>query len=89
MTWEIATGLIALVGFCVTIGTVLAKLVHTLTRLDVTLGALIEEDRENNIKCKTTAAIYTVSSTSTRSVYTISSAHKRIHQSYIRKGNLF
>ena len=52
MTWEIVLGLIALVGVCITIGTVLAKLVHTLTRLDVTLGALIEEDRENNIKCK-------------------------------------
>jgi hypothetical protein len=47
MTWEIATGIIALVGFLVTIGTMVGKLVHTLTRLDITLKALIAEDKAN------------------------------------------
>ncbi|HHW25578.1 MAG TPA: hypothetical protein PK778_09050 [Bacillota bacterium] len=51
MTWEIVAGLLTLCGTMVTLGTVLAKLVKTLTRLDVTLAALeraVGEDRRKN-----------------------------------------
>ena len=37
MTWEIVVGIIALVGFVVSIGTLLFKLSSILTRLDVTV----------------------------------------------------
>ena len=40
MTWEIVAGLLTLCGTMVTLGTVLAKLVKTLTKLDVTLVSL-------------------------------------------------
>ncbi len=52
MTWEIVLGIIAMCGAGVTLGGVLAKLVHTLTRLDVTLASLdksVGEDRQMNI----------------------------------------
>lgn len=51
MTWEIVVGLIALIGCAISLGGVLAKLVKTLTRLDVTLTALdksVGEDRRVN-----------------------------------------
>jgi hypothetical protein len=51
MTWEIIAGLIALCGAAVSLGTVLARLVRTLTRLDITLTALdksVGEDRRIN-----------------------------------------
>ena len=51
MTWEIVVGLIALIGCAISLGGVLAKLVKTLTRLDVTLTALdksVGEDRRIN-----------------------------------------
>jgi hypothetical protein len=51
MTWEIVAGLIAICGAAVSLGTVLARLVRTLTRLDVTLATLdktIGEDRRIN-----------------------------------------
>lgn len=40
MTWEIVVGLITLCGVAVSLGTVLAKLVRALTRLEVTISAL-------------------------------------------------
>ena len=40
MTWEIVVGLIALCGVAVSLGTVLAKLVRALTRLEVTISTL-------------------------------------------------
>ena len=40
MTWEIIAGLIALCGAAVSLGTVLAKLVRALTRLEVTISTL-------------------------------------------------
>jgi hypothetical protein len=52
MTWEIVVGIIALVGFLTTIGTMVGKLVHTLTRLDLTLKALIAEDKANAERSK-------------------------------------
>ena len=51
MSWEIVLGIIALCGAGVTLGGVLAKLIHTLTRLDVTLTALdktVGEDKSAN-----------------------------------------
>lgn len=53
MTWEIVTGLIVIVGALVSLGTVLAKLIKTLTTLDVTLKNLqenINKDSESNSK---------------------------------------
>lgn len=50
MTWEIAVGVIALVGFVVSIGTLLFKLSAVLTRLDVTvkdMQAANATDRKN------------------------------------------
>lgn len=52
MTWEIVVGIIALVGFLITIGTMVGKLVQTLTRLDFTLKALVAEDKANAEKSK-------------------------------------
>lgn len=40
MTWEIVAGLIALCGVAVSLGSVLAKLVRALTRLEITISAL-------------------------------------------------
>jgi len=40
MTWEIVVGLITLCGIAVSLGTVLAKLVRALTRLEVTISTL-------------------------------------------------
>lgn len=60
MTWEIIASLIVIVGCLVSLGTVLARLVGTLTRLDVTLAALdkaVREDRDSNTK--THERIYT------------------------------
>lgn len=37
MTWEIIAGLIIITGCLISLGTILTKLVATLTRLDVTL----------------------------------------------------
>lgn len=51
MTWEIVAGLIALCGTAISLGGVLAKLIRTLTRLDVTLASLerlVNEDRRIN-----------------------------------------
>lgn len=50
MTWEIVVGIIALVGFVVSIGTLLFKLSSVLTRLDVTvkdMQAANAADRKN------------------------------------------
>ncbi len=52
MTWEIVVGIIALVGFLITIGTMVGKLVQTLTRLDITLKALAAEDKANAERSK-------------------------------------
>ncbi len=49
MSWEIVVGIIALVGFVVSIGTLLFKLSSVLTRLDVTvkdMQAANKADRE-------------------------------------------
>ena len=51
MTWEIVVGLLLLIGALIPIGGILAKLVRTLTRLDVTLASLnksVSEDRTKN-----------------------------------------
>jgi len=51
VTWEIVAGLLTLCGTMVTLGTVLAKLVKTLTKLDVTLVSLeqtVADDRRIN-----------------------------------------
>ena len=51
MTWEIVTGIIALVGFVVTITTVTSKQAGILSKLEATLQALnetLEELKENN-----------------------------------------
>lgn len=51
MTWEIVVGLITLVGALVSLGTVLAKLVCVLTRLDDTSKSLknaIEQNEKRN-----------------------------------------
>lgn len=51
MTWEIVTGIIALVGFVVTIATVSSKQSGILAKLEATLNALnetLEELKENN-----------------------------------------
>ena len=51
MTWEIVVGFGILLGALIPIGGILAKLVHTLTRLDVTLASLnksVSEDRTKN-----------------------------------------
>ena len=40
MTWEIAVGLFTLLGMAVSLGTVLAKLVRALTRLELTISTL-------------------------------------------------
>lgn len=52
MTWEIVVGIIALVGFLITIGTMVGKLVQTLTRLDITLKTVVAEDKANAEKSK-------------------------------------
>ena len=51
MTWEILAALITIVGSLVALGTVLAKLVRTLTKLDDTLISLksdVDRLRESN-----------------------------------------
>lgn len=51
MTWEIVTGIIALVGFVVTIATISSKQSGLLAKLEATLNALnetLEELKENN-----------------------------------------
>ena len=51
MTWEIVTGIIALVGFVVTIATFASKQAGVLSKLEATLTALnetLEELKENN-----------------------------------------
>ena len=51
MTWEIVTGIIALVGFVVTIATISSKQSGLLAKLETTLNALnetLEELKENN-----------------------------------------
>lgn len=51
MTWEIATGIIALAGFAVTIATISSKQSGLLAKLEATLNALnktLEELKENN-----------------------------------------
>lgn len=51
MSWEIVTGIIALVGFVATIATWSGKLSRTLASLETTLNALrdtLEELKENN-----------------------------------------
>ena len=51
MTWEIVTGIIALVSFVVTIATISSKQSGILAKLEATLNALnetLEELKENN-----------------------------------------
>ena len=51
MTWEIVTGIIALVGFVATVATVSSKQSGILAKLEATLNALnetLEELKENN-----------------------------------------
>lgn len=51
MTWEIVTGIIALVGFVVTIATYSSRQSSVLAKLEATLTALnetLEELKENN-----------------------------------------
>ena len=51
MTWEIMSALIVIVGTLVSLGTVLAKLIRVLTRLDDTvkqLRANLDRQREEN-----------------------------------------
>ena len=40
MTWEIFLGIVALVGFCVTIATALMKLSKTMTELNINMQNL-------------------------------------------------
>lgn len=51
MTWEIMSALIVIVGTLVSLGTVLAKLIRVLTRLDDTVKQLradLDRQREEN-----------------------------------------
>lgn len=51
MTWEIALGVIALCGFCVTAGTLAARLASVLARLDASVRELsqsIADERRSN-----------------------------------------
>ena len=51
MTWEILSALIVIVGTLVSLGTVLAKLIRVLTRLDDTVKQLradLDRQREEN-----------------------------------------
>ena len=51
MTWEILSALIVIVGTLVSLGTVLAKLIRVLTRLDDTVKQLradLDRQREDN-----------------------------------------
>ncbi|MEG1990686.1 MAG: hypothetical protein RR351_01245 [Christensenella sp.] len=49
MTWEILAALIVIVGCLITLGTVLARLVRTLTVLDCTLKSM-QTSHENSEK---------------------------------------
>lgn len=51
MTWEIVVGIIALVGFVVSIGALLFKLSAVLTRLEVTVKDMQEANAADR-KCK-------------------------------------
>jgi hypothetical protein len=42
MTWEIVAGIIALTGFCVTVGTLASRLTAILTRLEASVAQLSE-----------------------------------------------
>ncbi len=51
MTWEILSALIVVVGTLISLGTVLAKLIRVLTRLDDTVKQLradLDRQREDN-----------------------------------------
>ena len=51
MTWEILSALIVVVGTLISLGTVLAKLIRVLTRLDDTMKQLradLDRQREDN-----------------------------------------
>ena len=51
MTWEILSALIVIVGTLISLGTVLAKLIRVLTRLDDTVKQLradLDRQREEN-----------------------------------------
>ena len=51
MTWEIMSALIVIVGTLISLGTVLAKLIRVLTRLDDTVKQLradLDRQREEN-----------------------------------------
>lgn len=50
MTWEIVAGIITIALFLISFGTVLAKLIRTLTALDVTIKTL-----QNRIETETEA----------------------------------
>jgi urea transporter len=50
MTWEIVVGLITICGAAVTLGTVLARLVRTLTRLDASEWAAELDRRINHVR---------------------------------------
>ena len=52
MTWEILVALITIVGSLVGLGTVLAKLIKTLTKLDITLAQLQRELNEFKVENK-------------------------------------
>jgi hypothetical protein len=54
MTWDIMVALITIVGSLIGIGTVLAKLIKTLTKLDVTLSQLQRELNEFKVENKET-----------------------------------
>lgn len=51
MSWEIVTGLIVLVGFIVSVGTIVYKLAHILTKLETAVDNLretISSIKDNN-----------------------------------------
>ena len=52
MTWEILAALIVVVGCLISLGTVLARLVVVLTRLDATMKTIAEsvKDHETRIR---------------------------------------
>ena len=50
MTWEIVVGLTILVSSLIGLGGILAKLIRTLTRLDLTLSAIDKSVSEDRIK---------------------------------------
>lgn len=53
MTWEIVLGIIALVGFVISVGTIVAKASHTFAALNAAISALTEALKEFKKDSKT------------------------------------